>query len=66
MLNLMILIDLYSSKNCAGGGRLRELNMVLLMGSSFSLAFVLFKIIRRLRKKNNSFKHTLEELFVGG
>ena len=38
MLNLMTLIDLYSSKNCAGGGRLRELNMVLL-GSSFSLAF---------------------------
>ena len=65
MLNLMILIDLYSSKNCAGGGRLRELNMVLL-GSSFSLAFVLFKIIADLKIENNSLKHTLEGLFVGG
>ena len=52
MLNLMILFDLYCilRKNGAGGGRLRELNMVLL-GSSFSLAFVLFKIIADLKKK---------------
>ena len=65
MLNLMILIDLCSSKNCAGDGRLQELNMVL-FGSSFSLAFVLFKIIADLKIKNNSFKQTLEGLFVGG
>ena len=67
MLDLMSLIDLYCilRKNGAGGGRLRELNKVLL-SSSFSLAFVLFKIIAGLKIKNNSFKHTLQELFVGG